>query len=69
MSEARWDFVRRIIWPLLRDVLVCVVGLGGVIYEVVSSGVERPTLLALLAAMIGAPLFFRADERNGKGKE
>lgn len=51
-------------WPFVRDVVLFVAGLGGIGYEALS-GLERPTLLLLYAAMVGLPAFLRADERNG----
>lgn len=54
------------LWPLLRDILLFFVGLAGVVHEVLTVGVERPTLLFLLAAMMGLPLFLRADGRGDK---
>lgn len=38
-----------------------VVGLGGVVWQVVVEHAERPTLLLLLAAMIGLPEFVKLD--------
>lgn len=45
--------------PQRKDVLF-VAGLIGISYEA-WSGLERPTLLLLYAAMIGLPLVLRAD--------
>jgi hypothetical protein len=67
MSD-RWEFLRDFLWPFARDVLLFVVGLVGAIHEIATVGVERPTLLALLAAMMGLPLFLRADDRGEKRK-
>lgn len=53
---------------ITRDSVLFVVGILGIAHEtLVQSGIERPVLLALFAAMTGLPLFLRADERNGKG--
>lgn len=56
----------------LRSIVLFVVGIAGIIYEVVVDKLERPTVLVLLAAMVGLPAFLRADERrraNGKDGE
>lgn len=50
-----------------RDTVLFVVGLLGIAHETLSAGVERPVLLAAFLAMMGLPMFLRADER-GKGK-
>ena len=39
-------------------------GLVGVAYETLVSQADRPTLLILFAAMMGLPLFLRADEKT-----
>lgn len=51
-------------WLLVRDILLFVVGLGGVANEALIQEAERPTLLLLYAAMLGLPAFLRSDERN-----
>ena len=52
---------------ITRDVVLFVAGLLGILHELlIHVGPERPYLLAVLAAMMGLPLFLRADERNGK---
>lgn len=54
-------------WPLLRDIVLFVTGLAGVIHETLISNAERPTLLLLFAAMMGLPIILNADQRrNGK---
>ena len=68
MNSDRWLFVRDIVWPLLRDVILFFSGLGLLIAEANRSGVERPVLLAAFLAMMGLPLFLRADSRNGNGR-
>lgn len=68
MNEQRWLCLRDYVWPFARDVLLFIVGLAGVVHEIAVAGLERPTLLALLAAMMGLPLFLRADDRGGKRK-
>lgn len=50
-----------------RDSTLFVIGILGIAHEtLLQSSVERPYLLALFGAMVGLPLFLRADERNGK---
>lgn len=51
-------------WSSVRDVVLFLTGLAGIVYEALS-GLERPTLLLLYAALVGLPSFLRADERNG----
>ena len=51
-------------WPLLRDAILFVTGLAGVLHETVLTQAERPTLLILFAAMMGLPAFLRP---NGTG--
>lgn len=52
-------------WPLLRDAILFVSGLVGVLHETVFTQAERPTLLILFAAMMGLPAFLRP---NGTGQ-
>jgi hypothetical protein len=52
-------------WPFVRDVLLFFAGLGGVAHELLLTNSERPTLLLLFGAMMGLPLFLRADEGRG----
>jgi hypothetical protein len=52
-----------------RDATLFFTGLGLAIYEVViRSGTERPTVLLLIAGMMGLPAFLKADERAGTEK-
>lgn len=56
----------------LRSAVLFVVGIAGIIYEIVVEHGEKPTLLILLAAMVGLPAFLKIDEGkkaagNGKG--
>lgn len=55
-------------WLLIRDVVLFFAGLGGVAHETLltGAGIERPTLLLLFAAMMGLPMFLRADESRKK---
>lgn len=55
--------------PAVRDVVLFIVGLAGIIYVTLTDGGDRPTLLVLFGAMIGLPAFLRTDEaRNGGSK-
>ena len=47
----------------LRDAVLFVVGLVGVLHEIFFTGPERPTLLLLFAAMMGLPFLLRANGR------
>lgn len=44
-------------------------GLAGVVYETVVTQADRPTLLVLFAAMMGLPLFLKADEKSLQSRE
>lgn len=56
--------------PAVRDAVLFVVGLAGIIYVTLTNGGDRPTLLVLFGAMIGLPAFLRTDEaRHEKSKE
>jgi len=66
MSAERLQFLREILWPLIRDVLLFLVGLAGVIHEVLTSGVERPAILGILAAMMGLPAVLRIDRKGSQ---
>lgn len=48
----------------VRSALLFLGGLAGVGYVTVIDQTERPTLLILFAAMMGLPLFLRADEKD-----
>jgi hypothetical protein len=48
-----------------RDTVLFVAGMVGLLHETLSAGVERPILIAAFLAMMGLPLFLRADERGG----
>lgn len=52
----------------LRDFVLFVGGLAGVIHEtVISRGSERPALLVVFAGMMGLPYFIRFDEKSRGG--
>lgn len=54
----RWHF------RLSRDIVLFSTGLAGILHEVfVHRGEERPSLLIVLAAMMGLPIYLR---KNGK---
>jgi hypothetical protein len=46
-------------WPIFRDAVLFLGGLGGVLHETLLTSSERPTLLILFAAMMGLPAFLR----------
>lgn len=56
------------IWPLVREVLLCICGLAGVAYEAIIQKAERPTLLLTYMGMMGlsavAPM---VRLKNGSG--
>lgn len=56
--------MRRPSWKDTRDVILFLSGLAGVFHEVVLRGGERPTVLLLLAGMMGLPAFLRADGKD-----
>lgn len=48
-----------------RDGLLFLTGLGLLVHElVIRTGPERPTVLILLAGILGVPAFLRVDERR-----
>lgn len=49
-----------------RDGVLFAVGLAGITYETLVENVDRPTLLLIFSAMVGLPVFLKADE---KGKD
>jgi hypothetical protein len=49
---------------ITRDTILFVVGLGGIVYETVSGGAEKPTLIIAFVGMVGLPLFIRNDEQR-----
>ena len=54
-----------------RDATLFLTGLALAVNElVIRQGPERPTVLLLIAGMMGLPAFLKADERhNGKPRE
>lgn len=62
--RARW------LSKVTRDLVLFIFGLSGIAYEtMLHAGPERPTLLAVFAAMIGLPIVMRGDAKNGKEKK
>lgn len=55
-------------WGHWKDTVLFLGGLGGVIHETVVSGVDRPSLLVMFAAMMGLPAFLGADRRRNGGE-
>lgn len=53
-------------WPFIRDSLLFLGGLAGVLHETVFTAAERPTLLILFAAMLGLPAFLRPAGSDDK---
>jgi hypothetical protein len=49
---------------LVRDAVLFICGLSGIVHETVLTEEPRETLLLLFAAMVGLPAFIRADERK-----
>ncbi len=47
--------------PAVRDTILFIAGLAGIIFVTVTEGGDRPTLLVLFSAMIGLPAFLRSD--------
>lgn len=53
----------------LRDALLFLGGLAGVLHETVVADRPRESLLVMFAAMMGLPAFLRADERRDDEKK
>jgi hypothetical protein len=53
-------------WSVQRDVLLFLLGAGGVIHETLIATAERPTLLILFAAMMGLPAFLQKPDKKGE---
>jgi uncharacterized membrane protein SirB2 len=51
-------------WPLVRNIILFVVGIGLIINEALVHGTERPSLLFLYAGMIGLPAFFSSGHEK-----
>jgi len=56
--------MRRPSFVQVRTFVLFTAGLAGVAYETLVSSADRPTLLILFAAMMGLPLFLKADEKT-----
>jgi hypothetical protein len=60
----RWDeMLARPTFVQVRTAALFMGGLLGVAYVTLTSQADRPTLLILFAAMMGLPLFLRADDK------
>lgn len=46
----------------VRTVILFIVGVGGVVYELVVTGTDRPALLVLLGMFAGLPLVINVDK-------
>ena len=49
---------------ITRDTILFIFGLGGIVYETLSGGAEKPTLIIAFVGMLGLPLFIRSDEQR-----
>lgn len=54
---------------LTRDGGLYLVGLAGIVYEILIDHSDRPTLLILLGAMVGLPSILKIDEKRAASKE
>ena len=56
-------------WLVVRDILLFLGGLAGIVHETLFQQTDRPELLVVFSAMVGLPTFLRADSgrrrRNG----
>jgi len=48
-------------WPAAREIILFLVGLGGVVWETVHGPVE-PSLLVVFGAMMGIPIVLHKDK-------
>ncbi len=58
----------RYLTPAVRDAVLFIAGLAGIVYVTVTDGGDRPTLLILFGGMIGLPAFLRVDEKKNADK-
>lgn len=49
-------------WPLVRNVILFCGGFLGAGYEVIFEQADKPSLILLLAAMMGLPAFLDKDK-------
>ena len=61
--------LRRVIRHDVRDAVLFITGLVGVIHEALYVEKPRETLLLLFAAMMGLPAFLRWDEQNERERK
>lgn len=52
-----------------RDTILFLGGLSGLVYETISGGQEKPTLIIAFVGMLGLPLFIRNDEDKKPDKK
>jgi len=52
----------------VRDATTYLIGAGGLIYETVVGGAEKPTLIIAFVGMLGLPLFLKKDEADAKAE-
>lgn len=52
----------------IRSIVLFTAGIAGIAYETIFNQTDRPTLLILFAAMMGLPLFLKADEKTVRPK-
>ena len=50
-------------WPRVREVILFLAGLGGVLYETFHGPVE-PSLLVIFGAMMGIPIILNKDNKE-----
>lgn len=48
----------------LRDLVTFLLGAIGLVYEALTGGVEKPTLIIAFVGLMGLPLFIRGDEAH-----
>jgi hypothetical protein len=65
MSRLPWGNFPKI----TRDTSLLIGGLLGTAHETLVSKVDRPSLLALFAGMMGLPLFLRKDEKEREDED
>lgn len=56
--------LRRPTFVQIRTIALFVGGMAGAAYVTLIDQTDRPTLLILFGAMMGLPLFLRADEKH-----
>ena len=64
----KWE-IRRVLRNDLRDAILFLAGLAGVIHETIYVVEPREPLLILFAAMMGLPAFLRWEDAEDKRKK